>query len=62
MSTKKPSKYLKPAQSKGADNEHELLKHADIDDAAGIIKYSIDLDDDMEKLTTKISTQVPERN
>lgn len=36
---------------KGLNNNHELLKQADTNDSSGMIKYSIDLDAGVEKLS-----------
>ena len=36
-------------ETKGLNNEHELLKEANTDDSDGMLKYSIDLDPGIEK-------------
>lgn len=42
----------KEVSTKGLNNEHEILKKADTEDKSeGMVKYSIDLDQDMDKLS-----------
>ena len=47
-----PDKTDVPISTKGLTNDHEILKEANTDDSEGMCKYSIDLDDDMEKSST----------
>lgn len=55
MVDKEPTEVL----TKGLDNTHEILKQADTDDTHGMVKYSIDLDNNVEKLSLPTQQDTP---
>lgn len=49
-SKKKVSEDYIEVNTSGSTNEHEILKEANIDDSEGIMKYGVDLSDNLEKM------------